>query len=75
MTRLPILRAFGTLLLKLCGPATLGPAQYDQPQTCLRDRTRTSPATSRVLPCADTRSVGRSQTSDRDVIEDADRRS
>ena len=32
-----------------CGAATLGPAHYDQPQTCLRGRTRISPATSRIL--------------------------
>jgi hypothetical protein len=29
--------------------ATLGPVAYDQSQTCLRDRTRISPGTSRVL--------------------------
>ena len=32
-----------------CGAATLGPPHYDQPQTCLRGRTRISPATSRIL--------------------------
>ena len=32
-----------------CGAATLAPPHYDQPQTCLRGRTRISPATSRVL--------------------------
>ena len=32
MTRLPIFRAFGTLLLKLCGPATLGPHSPTSPR-------------------------------------------